>query len=452
MMVGAAMAIALSTGCTVDDTTEPAEGVDDGAADGADDGGAASTGADDGAATEVSYYKDIKPIVDSRCASCHEADGIAPFSMVDYQEVADHAMAAVPSVLSKTMPPWPPNADCGDYLADRSLTDEQIDLFMEWVDLGMPEGDPADEPAAMDPPAPALSRVDRTLEMPAEYAVRQAPDDYRCFLIPWPEEYEQTQYVTGFGAVPGNAKTVHHIIAFLAGPDDVATYVAMDEAEDGPGYTCFGGTGGPSRSWLGAWAPGGSGSDLPDGLGMPVEPGSMIILQVHYNALSLDAEPDRSSIQLKVDEQVDKEAFVVPFASPAWLAGGMRIPAGESDVMHEFSADVANFTGGDLTIYSSSLHMHMLGANASLSIDRADGSNQCLLQIDDWDFSWQGSYGHPQPQRLAVGDELHLQCHYDNSPENQPFVGGEKIEPQDVGWGEGTTDEMCLGVLLATRD
>ncbi|MEM6994251.1 MAG: monooxygenase [Myxococcota bacterium] len=416
-----------------------------------DDAGPAT--GDDGVAASVNYYKDIKPILDGRCATCHSVDGIAPFPLLTYADAVEYGPSSVPSVLEKTMPPWPPNDDCATHVANRSLNDEQIDVFMEWIDLGMPEGDPAEEGAPMDPPSPGLTRIDKTLSMPTEYSVTQSPDDYRCFLIPWPEEYTTTQYVSGFGADPGNDKTVHHIIAFLAGPEDVAVYEEMDAAEDGPGYTCFGGTGGPSRTWLGGWAPGSAGSDLPEGLGIAVEPGSMIVLQVHYNALSLDAAPDLSSINLKVEDSVEKEAFIVPFANPGWLAGGMRIPAGESDVMHEFSADVSGFVGGDLTIYSSALHMHLLGTRAHLSIDRADGSNECLLQIDDWDFAWQGSYGYESgPKRVTEGDEVRIECHYDNSPENQPLIGGERGDPVDVGWGEGTHEEMCLGVMLATVD
>ena len=448
-----AISLAL-VGCGDDEPAgdDAADSADSGATGDGTTAATGSDGSDDGVAAEVTYWQDVKPLLDARCGSCHLPGGIAPFSLQGYEDAVAFGPSSVPSVLEKTMPPWQPNDDCATHVGNISLTDEQIDLFMEWIDLGMPEGDPANEGAPMEPPSAGLTRIDQTLSMPEAYSVQSAPDDYRCFLLPWPEEYTTTKYVTGFGGDPGNDKTVHHIIAFLASADETETYQQLDDAEEGPGYSCFGGTGGPSRTWLGAWAPGGGGEDLPDGLGMAVEPGSTIILQVHYNALSLDAEPDLSSINLKIEDSVDKVAFVVPFASPAWLAGGMQIPAGEPDVMHEFSADIAGFVGGELTIYSSALHMHLLGSSGRLSIDRADGSQECLLQIDDWDFAWQGTYGYPQPQRLSPGDEIHLECHYDNSPGNQPYIDGERGEPRDVGWGEGTTDEMCLGVMLATLD
>jgi hypothetical protein len=249
--------------------------------------------------------------------------------------------------------------------------------------------------------------------------------------------------------VPGNQAIVHHVIAFLATPDQKDAYAELDAAEPGPGYTCFGGTGGPSRTWLGGWAPGGAGNELPDGLGLEVLPGSQVILQVHYNTLASDPAPDATSIELEIADSVTKVAGVQPFANPMWLGpSGMPIPAGNPDVMHEFQYDITSFIGGPTTIYSASLHMHLLGQRATLSVERADGSSECLLSIDDWDFHWQGAYGLKNPVELGAGDELRLECHFDNSAANQPYVDGAQQAPKDVSWGEGTTDEMCLGIIL----
>jgi hypothetical protein len=173
-----------------------------------------------------------------------------------------------------------------------------------------------------------------------------------------------------------------------------------------------------------------------------------VILQVHYNTLASDPAPDSTSIEMKIDTSVEKIAKVQPFANPMWFATGMPIPAGDEDVMHEFQYDIASVVGGPTTIYAASLHMHLLGQRAMLSVERADGSSECLLSIDDWDFHWQGSYGLKTPVRLETGDELRLECHFDNSAANQPYVDGEQQAPKDVSWGEGTTDEMCLGIFL----
>jgi hypothetical protein len=273
-------------------------------------------------------------------------------------------------------------------------------------------------------------------------------DDYRCFVIPWPAQPTQTTYVTGFRAVPGDAQTVHHVIAFLAAPNQVAKVQQLDAAEPGPGYTCFGGAGAPVKGSIGGWAPGSLGADLPPGIGLPVEAGSAIVLQLHYNSHGGTPGADRTAIELKLDGTVARPGRVVPFLNPAWPQGsGMTIPANEPDVAHSFTADPTPLLG-EIEIFSAALHMHTLGTRGSLNLQRADGTRSCLLQIDDWDFHWQGSYGFTRSEILRQGDKLALECRWDNSPANQPMIDGKPRPPTTVTWGEGTSDEMCLAFLL----
>jgi mono/diheme cytochrome c family protein len=427
-----------STGSAQTDTTAASTG----------DGTGSSEGTTGGGVAAVTYYEHVKPIFDGRCVACHREGGIAPFSLEAYEDAATWAPSVATAVAAGTMPPWPPSSACNEYIGNRSLTDDQIALVSAWAADAAPMGDPANEGAPLGGLEGGLSRVDRTLTMAEPYTPQQSPDEYRCFLVPWPDDLDATTYVTGFRAVPGNDAIVHHVIAFLATPDQIADYEALDAAEDGPGYTCFGGTGGPSRTWLGGWAPGGVGNDLPPGLGLEVPAGSMVILQLHYNTLASDPAPDATAIELSIEPEVEKVARVIPFANPAWPGGGMPIPADEADVVHEFQRDISPLLGSPQTVYAAALHMHTRGTRASLTIDRAGGDSDCVLEIDDWDFHWQGSYGLQTPLALGEGDELRLQCHFDNTAANQPYVDGEPLPPTDTNWGEGTTDEMCLGVLL----
>ena len=107
------------------------------------------------------------------------------------------------------MPPWPPDNTCNTYKYDRSLTDEQINTFASWVDGGMLEGDPATTPQIRNNDQEGLSRIDLTLTT-EEYTPQQMSDDYRCFLLRWPEKYTKRQYVTGFNATPGDLANAHH--------------------------------------------------------------------------------------------------------------------------------------------------------------------------------------------------------------------------------------------------
>ena len=388
----------------------------------------------------LTYYEHTKPIFDLKCTSCHSPGGIGPFDMTSYAELADYAGLIKGAVVDKVMPPWLAADGCADYVADRSLDDEQIATIEKWVDGGAHEGDPAREAAPLTAaPDYALSRVDLSLEMPVEYTALQTPDDYRCFVIDWPET--TLKYVTGFRANPGNPAVVHHVIAFLAGPNLADDAVALDEAEEGEGYTCFGTANLGATPWIGSWAPGTRGQDFPPDTGLPVEPGSKIVLQVHYNTFSAGPQPDRTSIDVRLADTVAKEAWIQPWTMPQWIQGdAMLIPAGQMDVEHSFTFDPTPYItdGQAFTMYSAGLHMHTLGTSGKLEIQRAGGETECLLDIPRWDFHWQGGYGFAEPKRFEPGDKLRIECHWDNPT------------PNDVTWGEGTGDEMCLGGFYLT--
>ena len=413
-------------------------------------GGDGGPGPDEDAApARLTYYQDVKPILDAKCTQCHAAGGIGPFALGAYADITDREVAIRDAVDTGLMPPWPPNADCNEYYGERSLTDAHRQMIIDWIDQGALEGDAANPAPPIDVEQIRLTRVDSTLEMTEPYttiATAAAPDDYRCFVIPWPET--TAKYITGFRATPGDARIVHHVIAFHAQPSQVATYQSLDAAEAGPGYTCFGGSGGPSRTILGTWVPGTQGSDFPPGTGLRIDAGSAIILQVHYNVVTTAAAPDATSLEFKLDDNVTRVAQTLPWGNPSWLSNpaSMHIPAGEADTMHQFAFDPTLFLGlSSFDIHASALHMHQLGTRATLEVVRQNGDRACLLQIDDWNFHWQGSYGLRTPVRFNAGDQLRVECHWDNSPENQPYINGEQQPPQDVQWGEGTRDEMCVG-------
>ena len=191
------------------------------------------------------YHRDIKPILDTMCVRCHSDGGVRASVPLDSEENAVlWADVIRDQVLSRTMPPWKATDGCREYRHDESLTEEEIERIAMWVEDGALPGIPTDAPVeARFVDFATLSRVDVEVEMPVEYTPKLIPDDYRCFLLPWQEETKT--YITGFGALPGNPEVVHHVIAYLIEPQAVEEFIAWEEAEDDPGYTCFGGPSGP---------------------------------------------------------------------------------------------------------------------------------------------------------------------------------------------------------------
>jgi len=467
------------------------------------------------------WHSAARTIVEAKCASCHQPGDIGPFSLTTYDEVLAFETAVRMSIEDGSMPPWQPSEACTEYIGNIDLTAEERQTLLEWLDAGAPEGDPSEAPSDAAAREDAPWQADLTLPLPEPYTPQGEPDDYRCQLIPWPET--EPAYVRGLRVIPDQRAIVHHTIAFVVGPDQVAQYQAWDEAEEGPGYTCYGG---PTASYgteggalgdldpaallaaleavglsladlqsgnvtdeqmtalflelgadqqvgsfgtLGSWVPGAADLLLPEGTGIRVEPGSMIVAQMHYNTVSSDPVPDQSVIEIAVAPTVERPATNLVGLDLGWVTDGllgepMDIPAGEEEVTHATTIEYDSLfvqgalqtlglePGDRLVLHRANHHMHELGAEQISEIEHADGTTSCLLHNADWDFHWQGSYQLAEPVVMGPGDRLDMACTWDNSAANQPSVDGEILEPIDVAWGEGTRDEMCLGSFYVTAE
>lgn len=402
----------------------------------------------------LTYHKDIKHIFTKSCVGCHQAGGIGPFDLSTYDKVKPLAALISEEVKSRRMPPWQPGDGCQEYVGNTALSDKDIKTITDWVAAGAAEGDPADAKKQEIPKPVGISRVDLTLKMAAPFDQYKKPDDYRCFVIDWPEK--EKKYVTGIQITPGNTQVVHHVIAVVAGPSELEKIAKLEANDALPGYECYGSPGpGLQTKSLGSWVPGAQQRDFPSGAGVSVEPGSKVILQMHYNAAMSNPGSDQSSISFKIDKEVDKEYKRIPLTKPAWVVGGeMSIPAGSSDTTLSYTFDPATGLAGrsftdnkPAALHSVTLHMHTRGKSGKIWIKRKDGTEVCLLNIPKWDFNWQGDYRFTKPIELNPGDKVGIQCSWDNTAENQPLVDGKKIKPTDLKWGEGTQDEMCLGAI-----
>jgi hypothetical protein len=408
-------------------------------------------------ATSVTYWKDVAPIVQANCQGCHTEGGIGAFPLETYRDAFERRNTIYEHVRDGHMPPWPPGEDCNAYQHDRSLSQEEIGVFGAWLLGGAKEGDQADAPKTA--PAPTgLPRVDQVLTMAESYSPLITPDDYRCFLIPWPEA--NTRYITGFNVMPGDTEVVHHVILFRADPDEAAYYQNRDDNEAGPGYTCFGTADGDAMM-ISGWVPGSMAREVPAGTGIEMQPGSLVIMQVHYNTNEKEPEEvsDQTTFEVMLDDVVDKPAYVARFLNPLWVDGSMRIPANDSFVQKTFTYDVTGVMSlagiglpndSPFLIYSANVHMHLRGKSAHLEVRHDKIPTRCLLDIPEWDFHWQGDYQLEEPVRFDPLDLLHIECVWDNSAANQPELDGVQMIPTELNWGEGTHDEMCIGFLYVT--
>ena len=392
------------------------------------------------------FYRDVQPILQEKCNRCHEPGGVGPFPLTTYEDAYAQRELVRASVVNRTMPPFLAASCCTPYFQDFSLTDAEIAIVAGWVDQGAPGGDPAEAPPER-PPIGGLSRVDVTVGMREAYTPSPregTTDDTRCFVADWP--YEEAKYVTGLSPVPGARDVVHHLIVAAVGPSSVAEVEARDGADGRPGFDCSGGFG--DLDWRDVRPLGGSllGGDFPRGIGARVEPGSKILINIHYSTARARST-DQTQVEMRIDDEAT-EAKTIPLANPAWMMGdAMGIEAGDPDAVFFFKLEPDLYTRDEpVAIQSVTPHMHYFGSKMVVRAKHADGSTSCLMEIPRWDFGWEQPFWLASPTRLEADDELYIECHFDNSAANQP----DGKPPRDIAWG-GNNQDMCAAFVAFTE-
>jgi hypothetical protein len=318
-------------------------------------------------------------------------------------------------------------------------------------------------------------------------------DDYRCFVVD--PHVVSDSFITGVAFIPGNAAVVHHAILFRVAPAQAAAARAKDAADPRPGWECFGGPGLPSTStnpldsldsapWLAGWAPGGKENVFPTGFGVPLDAGSLVVVQMHYNLRRATgtAAADSTHVRLRVTRtsQTPLTTMLLPapveLPCPSGATGSLcSRDVAIADVGGRFGPDsmrtVAGLQllcGGDplhpkpgptqsctrvvrapVTVRAAAGHMHLLGRTITIVANKGTARQRTILSIPVWDFDNQSARPLTRPLALRKGDTVTVTCTHD--------VGLRALLPELKGtsdryvvWGEGTTDEMCLGILITS--
>lgn len=398
---------------------------------------------------DPSWYRDVQPIVITKCEGCHVDGGIGPFPLRDYADFAQRSPQIYDQIDQRIMPPWQPDPCCNHYQWDRSLSEDQRATVLRWIEAGMPAGNPDDAPPA-DPPPLGLPRVDlrATMHEPFTPAPQVGADELRCFLLDH-DPIDRTRYITGFDFQPGTRAEVHHVIVYAVDADAADDLERKSGADGRPGWDCYGEAGelAGSREYIGGWQPGVGPRLLPEGIGRELKANTRIMIQIHYDT-GHGIAPDQSAIDIMLDDHVDRLEKAIPIGNPLWLAGeGMHIAANDPDAEAWFAYDptVLLGKGKPMQVHNVMVHMHELGTIGRVGILRNDGTTDCLVNITRWDFHWMADYYFAQPVEIEPGDQVVVECHWDNTADNQKIVNGERQTPRDLGWG--TDKEMCGAVL-----
>jgi hypothetical protein len=323
-------------------------------------------------------------------------------------------------------------------------------------------------------------------------APNNGTDDYRCFLLD--PKVTEDSIIRTIQFIPQRKNYVHHAIIFRVTDADINEAIAQDK--NGTGWPCFGGTGlggmlstFVSSPWLSSWAPGRGKDVSPAGYGTPFKKGERFVLQVHYNLLAATdgkIETDQSKIVMETIpakgatvQQLQLELFPAPveLACPPGVTGplcdrraSLIDLAARTSTTSAFEATginalcgqnpfkpVASLTSRCDKVMTKSFnaiaaapHMHLLGRSLKLTLNPGTATEKTILNVTNYNFDDQSSTVLKTPIAVKAGDTIRVECTFDPTL-RQKIMQLKNLPPRYVTWGEGSSDEMCLGVIAGAK-
>jgi hypothetical protein len=400
------------------------------------------------AAPEVTFNKDVLPILQKNCQSCHRPGEIGPSSFLTYDSTRPWAKAIKTAVTTRKMPPWFADPKYGHFANDRSLSPTDVAALSAWVDAGAPEGDAKDKPAPVQWTDGWNIRPDVVIQMLKPYAVPEKGTVlYTYFVVP--SGFTKDTWVVDAEVRPGNRAVVHHASVHIRPPGSKW----MKDAKVGEPYIPPGSDGSPAppapvdpnvdqrNEWLLGYVPGTQTQtyfDLEHKAAKLIPAGSDIVFEMHYTANGQEAVD-----QTKVGFVLAKEPPAYRLLTVPVFDDSFVIPPGDSN--REAHA-LAEFKEPVQLIYSQP-HMHLRGKDMDIRLRYPTGESETILSVPRYDFNWQTIYFETKPRPLPQGTRVELTAHWDNSANNKYNPDPTKA----IRWGEQSWDEMIfawVGVMV----
>ncbi|MDP7019705.1 MAG: redoxin domain-containing protein [Pirellulaceae bacterium] len=365
----------------------------------------------------VTYYKHIAPILQDNCVSCHRSGEVAPFELIEYDEIVGWAGMIAEVVEQRRMPPWHANPKYGHFSNESTLSTDEKELIYAWVEAGGPAGDVADAPQPrtfadgwqIGKPDLVVKMSSKPFRVPANGTVK-----YQYFVVD--PGFKEDKWVKAAECRPGNRAVVHHIIVAA-------------RSSGGRG----GVHGAPDSHWISATAPGAPPMRLPPGMAKRIPAGSKLLFQMHYTTNGTE-QNDLSSVGLVFADPAEVKHEV---STQAASKRRIRIPPHAANHREDASYRFER----DSLLLGLFPHMHLRGKSFRYTLVYPDNRRRILLDIPAYDFNWQNGYRLAEPKMIPAGSKLECVAHYDNS-ENNP---ANPDPTKTIRWGDQTWDEMMIG-------
>jgi hypothetical protein len=364
------------------------------------------------------FTKDVAPILQRACQSCHRPGSIAPMSLLTYEEARPWARAIKTRVSARQMPPWHVDRSIGirKFKDDPSLTDAEVATIVAWADGGATRGNPADMPPPRtfdDSDRWHIGKPDLIVSLPAENTINAESSDWWADFVS-ESGMTEDRYIKAVEAKPsaGASRVVHHAVMYLVDPD----------------------SNNPMGGVLNEYAVGKNGDVYPDGAGRLMKAGSKVRFNMHYHSVG-ETIKDRTSVGIVFYPK----GYVPKHQMQTLLAPNqddLDIPAGADNVRSDAYFKMER--NARLTAFMP--HMHNRGKRQCLE---AIYPNMVVEQFNcvNYDFQWQIVYNYTDDVAplLPAGTIIHVTSWHDNSAGNRNNPDARNW----VGFGNRTTDDMA---------
>jgi peroxiredoxin len=365
---------------------------------------------------KISYAKDVAPILDKNCVSCHQKGSIGPFAMDNYETVKGFAPMIREVIRTDRMPPYNADPHVNKFSDDKNLSSADIKTLVHWIEQGAPRGDGPDPLAAKKHVAEEwpLGKPDLILDVPAYTIPAGGVVDYQRPYVLNPEK--EGKWIRASTIKVEQRQGVHHLL----------TGYMKDVPQ--PGQTANESRWGVS---VGGYAVGAESEISPPNAGVYMPPGGAIGLQAHYTPFGKEVT-DHSKIALYFYKDGEKPKLVMH--NSVVVDNTIVIPAGEARHKEIAYLEFPH----DAILYAAFPHAHYRGYASDLYLRTPDGKEKLLLALPRYDFNWQRYYTFAEPVKVPAGSKLVAHYTYDNSKENPANPDPKKT----VVWGDQSWEEM----------
>jgi Flp pilus assembly protein TadD len=381
---------------------------------------------------QVTFNRDIAPVLYHSCTMCHRPGEAGPFPLLTYADAKAHARQIAAVTRSRFMPPWLPEDGEMKFADEMRLTPEQIAQIQAWAEEGAPEGEARDLP-----PKPKftegwqLGKPDVVVRAVKPYLLPPGgTDNYWNFVFRSP--VQSTKWLRAIEIRPGDKRLVHHANVLV----DREEAGRRQEKEPGIGFagmelTIESEVFDPDSHFL-FWKPGSLPYVEPDGMALRLDRGTDLVLNTHLQP-SGKAESIQPTLGLYfTDKPATKHPLLLQLENDRML----DIPAGEKHfvINDEFRLPI------EVDVLAIYPHAHYLGKDLRATATLPDGATKSLIHIPDWNLNWQAVFRYAQPVHLPADTKITMEFVYDNSEDN---VRNPNDPPKRVTAGNRAADEMA---------